>query len=62
MAAVTICSDFGAPQRKSLTVYAVSPSICCEVMGLDATYLWCIMAEKVRPLFFLPSPTKGLPS
>ena len=34
MAAVTICSDFGAQENKSLTV--VSPSICHEVMGPDA--------------------------
>ena len=33
MAAVTICSDFGAPKIKSLTVSIVSPSLCCEVMG-----------------------------
>ena len=38
MAEVTICSDFGAPippQKKSLDVFIVSPSICHEVMGLD---------------------------
>ena len=28
-----------APKLKSVTVYAVSPSICHEVMGLDATIL-----------------------
>ena len=39
MAAVTICSDFGAPKIKSLTVSIVSPSICHEVMGLDAMIL-----------------------
>ena len=32
MAAVTICSDFGAPEIKSATVYTISPSICQEVM------------------------------
>ena len=38
MAAVTICSDFGAlPKIKSVTVSTVSPSICLEVMGLDVT-------------------------
>ena len=37
MAAVTICSDFGAQENKSLTV--VSPSICHEVMGPDAMIL-----------------------
>ena len=36
MAAVTICSDLGAPKVKSLTVSIVSPSICHEVMGPDA--------------------------
>ena len=33
MAAVTICSGFGVQENKSVTV---SPSICHEVMGLDA--------------------------
>ena len=36
MAAVTICSDFGAQE---LTVSIVSPSICHEVMGPDAMIL-----------------------
>ena len=36
MAAVTICSDFGAPKIKSDTVTTVSPSISHEVMGQDA--------------------------
>ena len=36
MAAVTICSDFGAPKIKSDTV---SLSICQAVMGLDAMIL-----------------------
>ena len=40
MAAVTICSDFGAPKNiKSLTVSTVSPSTCHEVMGPDAMIL-----------------------
>ena len=34
MAAVTICSDFGAQKIKSTTVFTVSPSISHEVMGL----------------------------
>ena len=33
MAAVTICSDFGARKIKSDTVSTVSPSISHEVMG-----------------------------
>ena len=36
MAAVTICSEFGAKKIKSVTVSIVSPSICQEVMGSDA--------------------------
>jgi len=37
MAAVTICSDFGAQKnKKSDTVSTVSPSISHEVMGPDA--------------------------
>ena len=39
MAAVSICSNFGAPKIKSLTVSIVSPSICHEVMGPDAMIL-----------------------
>ena len=40
MAAVTICSDFGAQKYiQSITVSIVSPSICPEVMGLDAMIL-----------------------
>ena len=36
MAAVTICSDLGALQSKSVTVPIVSPSICPEEMGPNA--------------------------
>ena len=37
MAAVTICSDFGAQENNwKKTVSIVSPSICHKVMGLDA--------------------------
>ena len=39
MAAVTIYSDFGAQEIKSLTVSIVSPSVCHEVMGPDAMIL-----------------------
>ena len=31
MAALTICSDFGAQEIKSVTASSVSPSICHEV-------------------------------
>ena len=33
MATVTICSDFGAQEKKSVTVSIVSASICREVMA-----------------------------
>ena len=36
MAAVTIHSDFRAPQKKSITTSTFSPSICHEVMEPDA--------------------------
>ena len=39
MAAVSICSDFGAQKIKSATVSTVSQSICHEMMGLDAMIL-----------------------
>ena len=39
MAAVTICSDFGAQKLKSATVSSVPPSVCHEVMGPNAMIL-----------------------
>ena len=39
MAEVTICSDFEAQENKSVIVSIVSPSICHEVMGLEAMIL-----------------------
>ena len=48
MAVVTICSDFGAPKIKSVTVSTVSPSIFHEVMGPDAM----ILVEKKQHHFF----------
>ena len=53
MAAVTICNDFGAPKIKSVTV---SPSICHEVMGLDAMILVFWMLS-FKPTFSLSSFT-----
>ena len=50
MAAVTICSDLGAKEIKeikeikSVSVSIVSPSICHEVMGLDAViFVFCVL-------------------
>ena len=39
MAAVIIHSDFGTQEKKSVTVSIVSPSMCHEVMELDAMIL-----------------------
>ena len=39
MAAVTICSDFGAPKMKSFTLLTVSPSIYHDVMEPDVMIL-----------------------
>ena len=47
MAAVTICSDFGAQKIKSVTVSPVYPYICHEVMGLYAMILvFCMLSFK----------------
>ena len=51
MAAVTICSDFGAPKNKVCTV---SPPICHEVMGPDAMILVFWMLS-FKPAFSLSS-------
>ena len=56
MAAITICTDFEAPKIKSLTVFIVSPSICHEVMGPDATILIFWMLS-FKPTFSLSSLT-----
>ena len=39
MAAITICSDFGAPKTKVCHCFHCFPSICHIVMGLDAMIL-----------------------
>ena len=52
MAAVTICSDFGAQKIKSDTVSTVSPSISYEVMGPDAMIFvfWMLSFKPTFPL------------
>ena len=45
MAAITICSDFGAPKIKSDIVSTVSPSISHEGMGPDAMVLCFLNVE-----------------
>ena len=56
MAAVTNCSDFGAPKIKSDTVSTVSPSIFHEVTGPDTMILVFWMLS-FRPTFSLSSIT-----
>ena len=56
MAAVTIYSDFGAQENKSLTVSIVIPSIHHEVMGPDAMILVVWMLS-FKPAFSLSSFT-----
>ena len=54
MAAITICSYFGAQKIKSATV---SPTICHEVMGPDAMILvfWMMSFKPTFKLFSLSS-------
>ena len=56
MAAITICSDFGAPKIKSDTISTVSPSIYQETMGPDAMFLVFWMLS-FKPTFSLSSFT-----
>ena len=55
MAAVTICSDFGAPKNKVSHCFHFFP-ICHEVMGLDAMILVFWMLS-FKPTFSLSSFT-----
>ena len=52
MAAVTIRRDLEAPKNKVLTVSIVSPSICHEVMGLNAMILvfWMLSFQQTFSL------------
>ena len=52
MAAVTICKDFGAKKIKSVTISIVCPSICHEMMGLNAMILgfWMLSFKPAFPL------------
>ena len=54
MAAVTVCSDFGAPQNSLVTVSIASPSVCHEVMGRDAMMLvfWMLSFKPTFSLLF----------
>ena len=54
MAAVTICSDFGAPQNKVSHRFYRFPSICHEVMGPDAM-IFVFWMLSFKPTFSLSS-------
>ena len=56
MAAITICSDFGAQKMKYDSTSTVSPSICHDVMGPDAMILVFWMLN-FKPTFSLSSFT-----
>ena len=56
MAAVIICSDFGAQKVESLTVSILSPFICHEMMGADAMILVFWMLS-FKPNYSLSSST-----
>ena len=60
MAAVTVHSDFGAQENKFIIVSTFTPSICHEVMGLDAVILvlWKLSFKFVTLLF--PPHQEGL--
>ena len=51
MAEVTICSDFGAPKIKSVTVY---PSICHELVVLEKTLESPLDCKEIQPV-----PSRG---
>ena len=56
MATVTICSDFGAQENKSLSLSIVSPSICHEMMELDVM-IFIFWMLSFKPAFSLFSST-----
>ena len=62
MAAVNMCSDFGAQENSFVTVSTVSPSICHEAMGLDTKVLFFWMFEllNVELPYDPPIPLLGI--
>ena len=56
MVAVTICSDYGAPQNKVCHRFHCFPSICHEVMGPDAM-IFVFWMLSFKPTFSLSSYT-----
>ena len=59
MAAVTICSDFGAQKNKVCHCFHCFPSICHEVMGPDAM-IFIFWMLSFKPTFSLSSSIKRL--
>ena len=60
MAAVTICSDFGAQENKVCTVFIVFASICHDVMEPEAMiYAFWMLSFKsaFTPLFHFHQET-----
>ena len=57
MAAVTMCSDFGVHKIKSVTVSTLPPSICHEVIGLNAMIIDGETVETGADFIFLVSKT-----
>ena len=53
MAAVTVLSDFGAQEKKSVTASTFPPSFCHEVMGQAAMVLLFGMLS-FKPAFHSP--------
>ena len=56
MAAVTICSDFGAQEEEVCHYFHLSPFICHEVMGVDAMIL-VFLIFSFKPVLSLSSFT-----
>ena len=56
MTAVTICSDFGAQENKVCHCFHCFPSICHEVMGLDAM-IFVFWMLSLKPTFSLSAFT-----
>ena len=56
MAALTICSDFGAQEEEVCHYFHLSPFICHEVMGVDAMIL-VFLIFSFKPVLSLSSFT-----
>ena len=50
MAAITVCIDYGAQENKTCHCFHFSPSICHEVMGLDAMILVFVVTDALMSI------------